>query len=159
MLDIGWTEILVIAVVAIVVIGPKDLPRALRTVGQWVGKARAMSRDLQNSVNDMISESELDELRKAGNSIGDFGSNDMLNADFGNVKSSFDDEPDLNNNPTPPPPTPLKWPPDEAEDEVAAAADIMPDITQDDDHDDEDEVEIPPSERTDDVAAAKSTDR
>ncbi|MBT7979508.1 MAG: twin-arginine translocase subunit TatB, partial [Rhodospirillaceae bacterium] len=56
MLDIGWTEILVIAVVAIVVIGPKDLPRALRTVGQWVGKARAMSRDLQNSVNDMISE-------------------------------------------------------------------------------------------------------
>ncbi|MBT4168292.1 MAG: twin-arginine translocase subunit TatB, partial [Rhodospirillaceae bacterium] len=50
MLDIGWTEILVIAVVAIVVIGPKDLPRTLRTVGQWIAQARGIPRDLQNSV-------------------------------------------------------------------------------------------------------------
>ena len=62
-----------IAVVAIVVIGPKDLPRTLRTIGQWIGKARAVTRDLQNSVNDMIADSEIEELRKAGSSMGDFG--------------------------------------------------------------------------------------
>ena len=40
MLDLGWTEILVIGVIALVVVGPKDLPRVLRYVGYWVGKAR-----------------------------------------------------------------------------------------------------------------------
>ena len=173
MLDIGWTEILVIAIVAIVVIGPKELPRALRTLGQWIGKARAMTRDLQNSVNDMISESELDELRKAGNSIGDFGSNDMLNKDFGTdfskAHSSLDKTPELNNNPTPPPPTPLKWPPDEVGDVVGDEAndgaenksldatdmmpEIMPDITSEDDG-----VPIPSPDKSDGSTVAKSTD-
>ena len=43
MFDIGWTELLTVAVVAIVVIGPKDLPRAMRTVGQWTGKMKRMA--------------------------------------------------------------------------------------------------------------------
>jgi sec-independent protein translocase protein TatB len=64
MLDIGWSEMLVIAVVAIVVIGPKDLPKALRTVGQWVGRARRVAREFKDSVDDMVRDSELDELRR-----------------------------------------------------------------------------------------------
>ena len=64
MFDLSWTELLVIAVVAIIFIGPKELPAALRTLGRWAGKARGMAREFQNSVDDMIRESELDELRK-----------------------------------------------------------------------------------------------
>lgn len=64
MLDIGWSEMLLIAVVAIVVIGPKDLPKALRTVGQWAGRARRVAREFKDSVDDMVRESELDELRR-----------------------------------------------------------------------------------------------
>ncbi len=64
MLDIGWSEMLLIAVVAIVVIGPKDLPKALRTVGQWVGRARRVAREFKDSVDDMVRDSELDELRR-----------------------------------------------------------------------------------------------
>ena len=47
MFDIGWSELAVVAVVALVVIGPKDLPRVLRSVGQWVAKARAVARDVK----------------------------------------------------------------------------------------------------------------
>jgi len=64
MFDIGWTELVVIAVVAIVVIGPKDLPRAMRTVGKWSGKMKRMARDFQNQFNEAIREAELDEVKK-----------------------------------------------------------------------------------------------
>lgn len=64
MFDIGWTEMFLIIVVAIIVIGPKDLPRALRTVGQWVGKARSIGRDFQRGIDDMIREAELDDMKK-----------------------------------------------------------------------------------------------
>ena len=62
--DIGWPELLLIGVVALVVIGPKDLPRALRTAGFWVRKARTLSREFQSSVDQMIREAELDEVRQ-----------------------------------------------------------------------------------------------
>ena len=64
MFDIGWSELAVIAVVALVVIGPKDLPRALKTVGIWVRKARSISREFQGHVDQMIREAELEELRQ-----------------------------------------------------------------------------------------------
>jgi sec-independent protein translocase protein TatB len=64
MFEIGWSEILVIAVVAIVVIGPKDLPRAMRVVGQWAGKAKRMGREFQNQFNEALAEAELDGMRK-----------------------------------------------------------------------------------------------
>jgi sec-independent protein translocase protein TatB len=64
MFDISWSHILAIAVVALVVIGPKDLPRVLRTLGKWAGKARAVAREFQSSIDQMIRESELDEVRK-----------------------------------------------------------------------------------------------
>jgi sec-independent protein translocase protein TatB len=69
MFDIGWTELVLIAVVAIVVIGPKDLPRAMRAVGKWSGKMRRMAREFQNQFNEAIRESELDEVRKEVASI------------------------------------------------------------------------------------------
>lgn len=62
--DLGWSEMLVIGAVALVVIGPKELPRALRTAGTWARKARIMTRDLQGSFEEMIREAELDEVRK-----------------------------------------------------------------------------------------------
>jgi sec-independent protein translocase protein TatB len=62
--DIGWPELLLIGVVALVVIGPKDLPRALRVAGFWVRKARTLSREFQTSIDQMIREAELDEIRQ-----------------------------------------------------------------------------------------------
>jgi sec-independent protein translocase protein TatB len=68
MLDIGWSELAVIAAVAIIVIGPKDLPLALKAVGQWVAKARSLAREFQGSVDEMIREAEraaeVDKLKK-----------------------------------------------------------------------------------------------
>ncbi|MBN8995953.1 MAG: twin-arginine translocase subunit TatB [Rhizobiales bacterium] len=65
MFDIGWTELVVIAVVAIVVIGPKDLPRAMRTVGQFTGKLRRMAREFQGQFNEAIREAELEDVKKS----------------------------------------------------------------------------------------------
>jgi sec-independent protein translocase protein TatB len=62
--DLGMSELLLIAVVALIVIGPKDLPRALRVAGYWVKKARTLSREFQSSVEQMIREAELDEMRQ-----------------------------------------------------------------------------------------------
>jgi sec-independent protein translocase protein TatB len=64
MFDIGYTELLVIAVVALIVIGPKDLPRVMRTVGQWIGQARGMARHFRSGVDTMMREAELEEMEK-----------------------------------------------------------------------------------------------
>jgi sec-independent protein translocase protein TatB len=63
MFDIAWTELLVIAVVAVVVVGPKDLPKMMRVAGQWMGRARAMADQFRRSFDDMARQSELEELR------------------------------------------------------------------------------------------------
>lgn len=64
MFDIGSSELLLIIVVAIVVIGPKDLPRALYKLGQVIGKAKGMARHFRTGVDAMIREAELEELQK-----------------------------------------------------------------------------------------------
>jgi sec-independent protein translocase protein TatB len=64
MLDFSWGHILILLIVALVVVGPKDLPRLMRIVGQWTGKARAMANEFRKSFDDMARQSELDELRK-----------------------------------------------------------------------------------------------
>lgn len=64
MLDFSWGHIFIVLIVALVVVGPKDLPRLMRTVGQWAGKARQMAGQLRKGFDDLARESELDELRK-----------------------------------------------------------------------------------------------
>ena len=64
MFDIGSSELLLIVIVAVVVIGPKDLPRALYKVGQIVGKARGMARHFRSGIDTMIREAELEEMEK-----------------------------------------------------------------------------------------------
>lgn len=67
MLDLGWTELLVIGVVALIVIGPRDLPLALHTFGKYVGKLKAMAREFQSSVDDIARQHELKELQEGIN--------------------------------------------------------------------------------------------
>lgn len=69
MFDLGWSEILVIAVVAILVVGPKELPRMMRTIGEWVAKMRRMAQHFQAGVDEMIRQSELEDLRNDLKSI------------------------------------------------------------------------------------------
>ena len=64
MFDFAWSELGLIAVVALIVIGPKDLPRVMRTVGFWVRKARAVAHEFQGSLEQMVREAELDEVRQ-----------------------------------------------------------------------------------------------
>jgi sec-independent protein translocase protein TatB len=64
MFGIDSSELLFIALVALLVIGPKDLPRAMRWVGQWVGKGRAMSRHLRTGFDAMMREAEMAEMQK-----------------------------------------------------------------------------------------------
>lgn len=63
MFDISWSELLILLVVALVVIGPKDLPKFMRTAGQWAGRARAMADQFRKSFDEMARQAELDELR------------------------------------------------------------------------------------------------
>ena len=64
MFDIAPTELLIVAIVALVVIGPKDLPKVMRTVGYWVGRARGMARHFRSGIDTMIREAELEEMEK-----------------------------------------------------------------------------------------------
>jgi len=64
MLDFSWSHIVILLIVALVVVGPKDLPRLMRIIGQWTGKARAMANEFRRSFDEMARQSELDELRK-----------------------------------------------------------------------------------------------
>jgi sec-independent protein translocase protein TatB len=64
MLDVAPTELLLVALVALVVIGPKDLPRAMRFVGQWVARARGVARHFRSGIDEMIRQAELEEMEK-----------------------------------------------------------------------------------------------
>lgn len=64
MLDIGWQELFLIAVVTIIVVGPKEIPRVLRTVMLWIRKVKDMAREFQSSIDDIAREAELDDIKK-----------------------------------------------------------------------------------------------
>lgn len=74
MFDIGWTELMVIGVVALIVVGPKDLPKMFRTLGQFTAKARAMAREFQHAMDDAADASGVKDvardLRKATDAKG-----------------------------------------------------------------------------------------
>lgn len=64
MFDIAPSEFILVGAVALVVIGPKDLPRAMRFVGQWVGRARGMARHFRSGIDEIIRQAELEEMQK-----------------------------------------------------------------------------------------------
>ena len=64
MFDIGWSEMAVVALIAILVIGPKELPNTLRMVGRWTRKAKSLTREFRSGFDEMIREAELEDVRK-----------------------------------------------------------------------------------------------
>ncbi|WP_291861837.1 Sec-independent protein translocase protein TatB [Bradyrhizobium sp.] len=82
MLDIGWSELVVIAVVALIAIGPKELPGVLRMVGQWMGKARKMAGEFQGQFQEAMREAEMADLKKTFDEVKDtatgFASNNVM---------------------------------------------------------------------------------
>jgi sec-independent protein translocase protein TatB len=64
MLDLGWQEFFLIATIAVVVVGPKDLPKVIRTIVGWIRKIRTVARDFQGSIEEVAREAELDEVRQ-----------------------------------------------------------------------------------------------
>lgn len=69
MFSVGWPEFTIVLIVALIVIGPRDLPKTLHQIGKWVGAARRMSREFQRHVDDMVRESDLGELKDGVNTL------------------------------------------------------------------------------------------
>jgi len=112
MFDLSWSHIFVVLVVAIVVIGPKDLPRVLRTVGKWTGKVKRMAREFQDQFNEALREAELDTMQKE---VEELAKVDLSDVDAELAKTNTDIMTKLNTStteptastgePTPPPPS------------------------------------------------------
>jgi len=85
MFDIGWSELVVIAVVALIAIGPKELPGVLRMVGQWMGKARRMASEFQGQFQEAMREAEMADLKKSFDEVKDIATG----ASPGNVMTSL----------------------------------------------------------------------
>ena len=64
MLDFGWSQMLLIAAVALIVLGPKELPKVIKSVTEWAGKARSLAREFRSSVDEMMRETELKNLKE-----------------------------------------------------------------------------------------------
>jgi sec-independent protein translocase protein TatB len=93
--DIGGLELLLIAIVALIVVGPKDLPIMLRKLGQITGRVRAMANEFRASFDEMARQSELDELRKEVEAmrqgqLADMAALDASNAQVGQVFDEID---------------------------------------------------------------------
>ncbi len=71
MLDLGWSELLIIGVAALIVVGPKDLPKMLRTLGQYAGRAKGIAREFQRSMDEAARQADLEELKDVKDSLDD----------------------------------------------------------------------------------------
>lgn len=113
MFDIGWSEMVFVLVIAVLVIGPKDLPRAISTVTKYIRKARGMAREFQSGINDLARETEIDEITKdlkkdtsfnikkqVEDAVDPTGSKDGL---FNDIKPQIKDPRDSANNYSAPP--------------------------------------------------------
>jgi len=93
MFDIGWSEFVLIAVVALIAIGPKELPGVLRTVGQWMGKARKMAAEFQSQFQEAMREAEMADLKKSFDEVKDaargFSGGSMMTALQKDVTDAF----------------------------------------------------------------------
>jgi sec-independent protein translocase protein TatB len=97
MFDIGWSELLVIGVVALIFIGPKELPTVLRMVGQWVTKIRRMASEFQNQFHEAMREAEMADIKKQVDDLGSTTSNFTNFDPVGTVRKElegvFEDKP------------------------------------------------------------------
>lgn len=91
MFDIGWSEMLIIGVVLIVVVGPKDLPRVLRAFGQTTKKMRGMAGDFQRQFNQAMDEAELSELRKDVDELRSLNPKGQIQKHFNPLREAADD--------------------------------------------------------------------
>jgi sec-independent protein translocase protein TatB len=111
MFDIGWTEMALIAVVAVIVIGPKELPKVMRELGTWVARARGMSRVFMDQLEEMSRQSGIDEVRKEAEALRHINPAQQLEKTIdpdGTLKSQVSD---LRNIGTPEPSLPPPAPP------------------------------------------------
>ena len=81
MLDLGWQELFFITLVAIIVVGPKDLPMLVRSISRWIFKARRLAQDFQGSLEIVAREAEIDGLKKDMVELVDDAKNDVLPQD------------------------------------------------------------------------------
>jgi len=93
MFDIGWSELVLIGVVALIAIGPKELPGVLRTVGQWMGKARKMAAEFQGQFQEAMREAEMADLKKSFDEVREaasgFTSNNIMTSLQKDVSSAL----------------------------------------------------------------------
>jgi sec-independent protein translocase protein TatB len=90
MFDIGWSELLVIGVVALIAIGPKELPGVLRMVGQWLGKVRRMASEFQGQFQEAMREAEMADIKKQVDDITNTAST-VTNFDpLGDISKQFE---------------------------------------------------------------------
>lgn len=85
MLDIGWSELLIIGIVALVVVGPKELPKLLRVVGQMLAKVRRMASEFQGQVNEAIREAELEDVKKSVEDLKSYNPATMIRNEIDNA--------------------------------------------------------------------------
>ncbi len=135
MFDISWGELLIIGVVALVVIGPKELPGVLRTVGQWMAKVRRMASEFQDQFREAMREAELEELKKKVDDLSS-GAASYTNFDpIGTIRNEFEktvgepprlDEPVSDPKPAEPPPAAPSSPPSDGASAEAPPAPAAP---------------------------------
>src|SRR5262245_50307640 len=129
MFDIGWSELLVIGIVALIAIGPKELPAVLRTVGQWMGKIRRMASEFQGQFQEAMREAEMADLKKQVDDMtstaSSFTNFDPTGTVRNEIETAVADKPAQPESATPTAPEPASAPPPPAEskpDQPAAAA-------------------------------------
>src|SRR5450631_1136190 len=107
MFNLGWGELVVIGIVALIAIGPKELPTVLRTLGQWMGKVRRMANEFQGQFQEALREAEFADLKKhaddISSSVSEFSTIDPLADVQKDVERSFEQTPATD---SPPPVTP-----------------------------------------------------
>jgi sec-independent protein translocase protein TatB len=91
MFDIGWSELVVIAAVALIAIGPKELPGTLRMIGQWMGKARRMAADFQGQFQEAMREAEVAEMKQQFDDLAKTADNFNATKMIGDLNKNVED--------------------------------------------------------------------
>ena len=91
MLELGMSELLLVGIVALIIVGPKDLPKMFRVVGKYVGRAKEMARDFQRSFEDAAKESGFDDIKRNFDSVKDFSPNNIAKSTI-NMNAKISEE-------------------------------------------------------------------